>query len=109
MNINYGVQHVTHSISIYGNHQEDIRCDCSVLTIFENLNCFLLADSKCMHLFQHSTNAEHLSLELQQLTKDPAQISVQVFINASIQIKQILQYALVDRKVKYLLISYILF
>jgi hypothetical protein len=52
-----------------------------------------------MNLFQHSTNAEQLSLELQQLTKDPAQISVQVFINASIQIKQILQYALVDKKV----------
>jgi hypothetical protein len=45
-----------------------------------------------------------MSLELEQLTKDPAQISVQVFINATIQIRQILQYALVDRKVKYLLI-----
>lgn len=61
-----------------------------------------------VHLFQHSTNAEQWSLELEQLTKDPAQISVQVFINASGQIKKILPYALVDRKVQYTVTSVLL-
>jgi len=42
-------------------------------------------------------------LELEQLTKDPAQINAEVFINASIQIKRILNYALNNRKVKYVL------
>ncbi|PNF34443.1 hypothetical protein B7P43_G11234 [Cryptotermes secundus] len=56
---------------------------------------------------EHSTNAEQLSLELQQLTKDPPQISVQVFLNASSQIKQILHYALVDRKIARIMFSVI--
>jgi hypothetical protein len=61
-----------------------------------------------VHLFQHSTNAEQWSLKLEQLTKDPAQINVQVFINASGQIKKILPYALVDRKVQYTVTSVLL-
>jgi hypothetical protein len=61
-----------------------------------------------VHMFQHSTYAEQWSLELEKLTKDPSQINVQLFINASVQIQKILNFALVDRKVKYLLTYFVL-
>ncbi|XP_069694647.1 uncharacterized protein [Periplaneta americana] len=48
---------------------------------------------------ERSTRAERWSLELEHLTKDPSQINVQVFINASVQIKKILNFALTDRKI----------
>jgi hypothetical protein len=41
-----------------------------------------------------------MSLDLEQLTKDPAQITADVFINASMQIKRIMNYARNNRKVK---------
>jgi hypothetical protein len=59
-------------------------------------------------LFQNSTKAEQWSFELEQLTKDPAQINVQIFINASVQIRKILPYALLDRTVNYLITSVLL-
>jgi len=44
-----------------------------------------------------------MSSDLEQLTKDPAQINAEVFRNASMQIRQILDYAVNNRKVKYVL------
>ncbi|PSN51903.1 hypothetical protein C0J52_12799 [Blattella germanica] len=49
--------------------------------------------------YAKSTFMEKWSQELEQLTKDPAQINVQVFINASIHIKRILEYAINDKKI----------
>jgi hypothetical protein len=108
--------------AIHGDHQEHITCDwfalSSKLVNTETVNHFSRHDksrklqnahSKFVHLFQHSTDAEQLSLELEQLTKDPAQINVQIFINASVQIKKILHYAVMDRKVNYLITSVLLY
>jgi hypothetical protein len=44
-----------------------------------------------------------MSLDLEELTRDPAQINAEVFINASMQIKKILNYAVNNKKVKYVL------
>ncbi|KAJ9580698.1 hypothetical protein L9F63_024126, partial [Diploptera punctata] len=56
-----------------------------------------MVDSICRD--KHSTFIEKWSQDLEQLTKDPTQINVEVFINTSIQIRKILEYAISDKKI----------